>query len=137
MLLEHGVEDPEMHAAALLHDTVEDTAVTQEEIDEKFGTKVSLLVYGMTKLELPGVNRAKRKEIEALRLAKASRKVQVIKYADLLHNMKSSVEHDPKFAKVFVREARVLHNVMEKGAVVCESLRIELDHALWAYEGED
>ena len=137
MLLEHGVEDPEMHAAALLHDTVEDTAVTQEEIDEKFGTKVSLLVYGMTKLELPGVNRAKRKEIEALRLSKASRKVQVIKYADLLHNMKSIVEHDPKFAKVFVREARVLHNVMEKGAVVCESLRIELDHALWAYEGEE
>ena len=39
MLLEHGVEDPEMHAAALLHDVVEDTTYTSEDIEKMFGEK--------------------------------------------------------------------------------------------------
>ena len=133
-LLEYGIEDPEMHAAALLHDVVEDTEMTIEDVRAEFGVRVSIIVNGLTKLELPGVPRAKRKQIEALRLAKASASVQTIKYADLLHNMKSIVVHDPKFAKVFLREARVLHDVMEDGD---PDLRASLNEALGFYEDQD
>lgn len=133
MLLEYGIEDPEMHAAALLHDVVEDTEMTLEDVKAKFGGMVSILVRGLTKLELPGVPRAKRKEIEALRLAKAGAAVQTIKYADLLHNMKSIVVHDPKFARVFLREARVLHDVMEDGD---PDLRAALNDSLEFYEDQ-
>lgn len=133
-LLEYGIEDPEMHAAALLHDVVEDTEMTIEDVRAEFGVRVSILVNGLTKLELPGVNRAKRKEIEALRLAKVGVGVQTIKYADLLHNMKSIVVHDPKFAKVFLREARVLCDVMEDGD---PDLRASLNEALEFYEDQD
>ena len=133
-LLEYGIEDPEMHAAALLHDVVEDTEMTIEYVRAEFGVRVSILVNGLTKLELPGVNRAKRKEIEALRLAKVGVGVQTIKYADLLHNMKSIVVHDPKFAKVFLREARVLCDVMEDGD---PDLQASLNDSLEFYEDQD
>lgn len=145
MLLEHGVESEAMHIAALLHDTVEDTDVTHEDILHEFGEHVHKLVIGLTKLELPGVSRAKRKEIEALRLGSPPTvtndrvyfreldQIQTIKCLDLLHNMKSIVKHDPKFAKVFMREARVLWSVMN---FAVDSVREELDNALWAYEGE-
>jgi len=50
---------PEMIAAALLHDTVEDTDVTLEEIENKFGAEIAKLVDGVTKLSnLPQVSRA-------------------------------------------------------------------------------
>jgi (p)ppGpp synthase/HD superfamily hydrolase len=110
MLLEYGIEDPEMHAAALLHDVVEDTELTVEDVEKEFDWKVAVLVNQLTKLVLPGVPRAKRKEIEALRL-----------------NMKSIVAKDPKFAKVFLREARVLCDVMEDGD---PRLRAALNDAL-------
>jgi (p)ppGpp synthase/HD superfamily hydrolase len=129
-LLEYGIEDPEMHAAALLHDVVEDTEMTIEDVRAEF-EGVTIRVRWLTKLELPGVPRAKRKQIEALRLAKAGAAVQTIKYADLLHNMKSIVVHDPKFAKVFLREARVLCDVMEDGD---PDLRASLNDDLEFYE---
>lgn len=132
-LLEYGIEDPEMHIVALLHDVVEDTELTVEDVKKEFDWKVSIFVNQLTKLELPGVPRAKRKQIEALRLAKASARVQTIKYADLLHNMKSIVVHDPKFAKVFLREARVLHDVMEDGD---PALRAVLNDSLEFYEDQ-
>jgi (p)ppGpp synthase/HD superfamily hydrolase len=134
MLLEYGIEDPEMHAAALLHDVVEDTELTVEDVEKEFDWKVAVLVNQLTKLVLPGVPRAKRKEIEALRLAKASAAVQTIKYADLLHNHESIVVHDPKFARVFLREARVLHDVMEDGD---PRLRAALNDALVFSEEQD
>jgi (p)ppGpp synthase/HD superfamily hydrolase len=134
MLLEYGIEDPEMHVAALLHDVVEDTEMAIEDVRAEFSARVSILVNGLTKLELPGVPRAKRKEIEALRLAKAGAAMQTIKYADLLHNHESIVVHDPKFAKVFLREARVLHDVMEDGD---PRLRASLNDALVFSEEQD
>ncbi|MHB8806392.1 MAG: RelA/SpoT family protein [Anaerolineaceae bacterium] len=50
---------PEMIAASLLHDTVEDTSVTLEELENKFGAEIAKLVDGVTKLtNLPRVSRA-------------------------------------------------------------------------------
>jgi len=50
---------PEVIAAALLHDTVEDTAVTLKDLDSKFGSEITRLVDGVTKLtNIPRVSRA-------------------------------------------------------------------------------
>lgn len=78
---------------ALLHDTVEDTAVTIEEIEEKFGKDIALLVDGVTKLSQ--VNFSSRAEEQAenfrkmlLAMAKDIR-VLLIKLCDRTHNMRT------------------------------------------------
>ena len=70
---------------ALLHDTVEDTNVTREQIAEEFGWKIFKLVVELTDVTKPeDGNRATRKAIEAKRLGMASKEAQTIKLADLL-----------------------------------------------------
>lgn len=123
---EHGLND-EAYAAALLHDTVEDTPVTEADIRENFGDVVGDYVRGMTKVEDPKNNRATRKAAEAGRLNGESAIVQTIKCADLLANQVSIVEHDHSFAKVFLKESRVLHSVMTKAL---PSIRLALITAI-------
>ena len=105
----------EMVAAALLHDTVEDTNVTREQIAEEFGWKIFKLVVELTDVTKPeDGNRATRKAIEAKRLGMASKEAQMIKLADLIDNTKTIVKHDPKFAKVHIQEKIDLLEAMDK-----------------------
>ena len=105
----------EMIAAALLHDTIEDTNVTREQIAEEFGWKIFKLVVELTDVTKPeDGNRATRKAIEAKRLGMASKEAQMIKLADLIDNTKSIVKHDPKFAKVYIQEKIDLLEAMDK-----------------------
>jgi|TARA_B100001094_G_scaffold197685_1_gene191762 (p)ppGpp synthase/HD superfamily hydrolase len=116
LLKDHYKDTTEdMFAAALLHDTVEDTEATHEEIEYFFGDEVARLVKGLTDTaKLEDGNRAHRKAIERDRLAKESKEVQTIKVFDLLHNSFSIKEHDPKFWEVFKAEKQDLLNVMTK-----------------------
>jgi GTP pyrophosphokinase len=86
-------QPPVVLAAALLHDVVEDTETTTEEIAQRFGEDVRLLVEGVTKLSR--IQFASREEAEAenyrkmiLSMAQDIR-VVVIKLADRLHNMRT------------------------------------------------
>uniref|UniRef100_A0A7C4Y5E2 Bifunctional (P)ppGpp synthetase/guanosine-3',5'-bis(Diphosphate) 3'-pyrophosphohydrolase n=1 Tax=Caldisericum exile TaxID=693075 RepID=A0A7C4Y5E2_9BACT len=85
--------DAETYAAALLHDVVEDTSVSIEEIKGKFGETVAFLVNGVTKLK--GIKSVSTEEahLESLRkmlLAMAQDvRVVLIKLADRLHNMRT------------------------------------------------
>ena len=80
-------------AAALLHDTIEDTAVTRGEIDQMFGPDIGALVEGLTKLKRLDLVTKEAKQAENLRkllLAIADDvRVLLIKLADRLHNMRT------------------------------------------------
>ena len=84
--------------AALLHDTVEDTEVTLEDIKEKFGNTVAHLIDGVTKIS--GVFKSRNtKQAETfmkllLSMAEDIR-VVLIKFADRLHNMRT-IQHLPR-----------------------------------------
>lgn len=80
-------------AAALLHDTIEDTAATRTEIDKVFGHEIGALVEGLTKLSKLDLVSREAKQAENLRkllLAIADDvRVLLIKLADRLHNMRT------------------------------------------------
>ena len=106
----------EMIAAALLHDVVEDTPVTIQEIETKFGSKVAELVGWLTDTSRPeDGNRKTRKSIDRLHSADAPAEAQTIKLADLIHNTKSIEKHDPHFWKVYKQEKIALLGVLTKG----------------------
>lgn len=104
-------------AACLLHDTVEDTAATHEDIQQKFGDLIAQYVWYLTKVPVYIGNRQKRKAMDADRLAMAPLIVRVIKYFDLYHNAQSIFEHDAKFTKVFVPETIRLLAAMNVASV--------------------
>ena len=107
---------PEMLAAALLHDTVEDTGVSIETIRAEFGAVVAGLVADLTDVSTPGGgNRAIRKGIDLAHTASASPSAKTIKLADLLSNTASIVAHDPGFARVYLKEKAAMLEVMTDG----------------------
>ena len=101
-----GTED--MIVAAWLHDVVEDTEVTFDIIHQKFGYEVMSLVVELTSLytseKYPEKNRAKRKELEAVRLGTISKEAKLIKRCDISDNLTSIVIYDPEFAKLYLAE---------------------------------
>ncbi len=111
-------DDMEIRAAAWLHDIVEDTEVTLEQLDALFGPAVAQLVYELTDVSRPGDgNRAARKAIDRQHLARASARAQTVKLADLCDNAADITRGDPKFAPVFLAEMRDLLSVLERGDV--------------------
>lgn len=106
----------DMLIAALLHDTVEDTKVTFVQIRAEFGKNVARLVKELTDVSKPtDGNRQVRKEKDRKHLAKANPEAQTIKLADLIVNGRDIMEKDPKFAKVFLEEKKLLLKVLTKG----------------------
>ncbi len=96
-------------AAGLLHDVVEDTHATIEEIHEMFGKDISHIVSGVTKLSvLPFSSGSQARQAESIRkmiLAMADDiRVIFIKLADRLHNMRTLKFHSPKKKAKIARE---------------------------------
>lgn len=105
-----------MIAAALLHDVVEDTPITIEQIKDKFGSEVAELVGWLTDISRPeNGNRKTRKSLDRDHSANAPAEAQTIKLADLIHNTKSIEKHDPHFWKVYKQEKIALLDVLTKG----------------------
>ena len=112
-----GVEHtPEMIAAAYLHDVVEDTPVSIDDVRDSFGPKVADLVGWLTDISKPSDgNRATRKAIDRAHSAAAPPEAQTIKLADLIDNTATIVAFDPGFANVYLEEKRLLLEVMTVG----------------------
>lgn len=114
-------------ACALLHDVLEDTQVTEREMNDflkpllgdSAAEKTVKLVIELTdvyvKSNYPWLNRRERKAKELQRIKNISPAAQTIKYADIMDNCLEIVDHDHGFAPVFLNECRQLLGVMEKG----------------------
>lgn len=110
----HGTQ--EMLAAAWLHDVVEDTKVTFEQIELVFGEDIRHLVYCLTDVSRPeDGNRAMRKERDRRHMAAAPYQAKTIKLADMISNSYSIIERDPDFAKIYMKEKRELLKVLKEG----------------------
>ena len=106
----------EMIAAALLHDVVEDTDYSFEDIAKEVSPEVADLVKGLTDVSSPqDGNRKVRKAIDKDHLAEQNAEVQTIKLADVISNSQDIKANDPKFAKVYIEEMKALLEVLTKG----------------------
>jgi len=110
------IDDPEVVAAALLHDVVEDTPVTLTDIEREFGPRVAGFVDDLTDVSTHrdgNRERRKAKDREHTRCARPESKT--VKLADLIDNARSITEHDPDFALVYLREKELLLKVLREG----------------------
>ena len=120
--------DIEVLCGALLHDVLEDTTVTYDELfDSGFRNGISFYVREVTDISKSSDgNRSIRKMIDREHLRNASAGGQTIKLADLISNSKSIILCDDGFAKVFMKEFKLLLEVLTKGDVnlyrICEQI---------------
>lgn len=92
-LAHHGVTDQEILAAALLHDTIEDTDTTPEEIGAAFGPRVQSLVEECTDdKRLP---KEERKRLQIVHAPRKSPGAKQIKIADKISNLRGILEDPP------------------------------------------
>lgn len=105
----------DMVAAAWLHDVIEDTGCTFTDVHMGFGIDIAILVNWLTDVSKPeDGNRARRKQIDLEHTAQAPAEAQTIKVCDIISNIRSIVEHDEAFARVYVPEKRRQLEILTK-----------------------
>jgi GTP diphosphokinase / guanosine-3',5'-bis(diphosphate) 3'-diphosphatase len=90
---EAGVTDPVVLCAAVLHDTVEDTGTTIEELTAAFGAEVSAVVAEVT--DDKSLPRDERKRLQEVHAAGASFRAQQVKLADKIGNLRDLAKSPP------------------------------------------
>ena len=90
---EAGIVDEDVIVAAILHDTVEDTATTFEEVEREFGATVRALVVEVT--DNKTLSKAERKRLQVEHASRASFRAQQIKLADKITNLRDMILHPP------------------------------------------
>ncbi|MDH6222157.1 RelA/SpoT family protein [Streptomyces pseudovenezuelae] len=132
ILAELGAETTTL-TASLLHDTVEDTDVTLDQVGEEFGADVRYLVDGVTKLEKVDYGAAAEPETFRKMLVATGSDVRVmsIKLADRLHNMRTlGVMRPEKQARIAKVTRDVLIPLAERLGV--QALKTELEDLVFA-----
>ncbi|MBP7114316.1 MAG: HD domain-containing protein [Candidatus Peribacteraceae bacterium] len=124
--------DTDTIIAALLHDTVEDTPLTLEEIERDFGSGVAALIDGVTKLSSKDVAMSPKldEQIETLRkiftLMQQDVRIMVIKLVDRLHNMQTVEFLPPERQKLLAKETyEVFVKIADK--LCMQDMRDELE----------
>jgi GTP diphosphokinase / guanosine-3',5'-bis(diphosphate) 3'-diphosphatase len=117
-------------AAALLHDTIEDTDATRAEIDRLFGHEIGHLVEGLTKLKKLDLVSKEAKQAENLRkllLAIADDvRVLLIKLADRLHNVRTLEYRPPEARRITAEETLDIYAPLA-GRMGMQEMREELE----------
>ncbi len=90
---EAGIADPVVICAALLHDTIEDTETTPEELQVAFGRAIAAIVMGVT--DDKALPKAERKRLQIVHASTASRRARLVKLADKICNLRDIVASPP------------------------------------------
>ncbi len=116
IIVANVIDDTEMHCAAILHDTVEDTDTTIRDISFEFGCRVATMVRELTDIsKRSDGNRKVRKEIDRIHLSKASDSSKTIKLADLINNSEGIIKYGGEFTEVYMQEKDELLKVLISG----------------------
>ena len=117
-------------AAALLHDVVEDTESTHQEIEDKFGTEIATLVDGLTKIKRLDLVTKEATQAENLRklLLAISKDIRVllVKLADRLHNMRTLDHMKPEKRQRIAQETMDIYAPLA-GRMGMQMMRDELE----------
>jgi guanosine-3',5'-bis(diphosphate) 3'-pyrophosphohydrolase len=90
---EGGVADVEVLAAALLHDTIEDTDTTRAELEREFGARIAATVAEVT--DDKSLPKADRKRLQIEHAAALSRGAKLVKLADKICNLRDVADRPP------------------------------------------
>lgn len=123
ILIEFNENDPDLLAAALLHDTVEDTHVTHEQIRREFGDRVAEIVAGCSEPDKDDTWE-NRKNHTIHYIKGAPRHIQLVSAADKLHNLRSMTrDYEEMGDKVWSRFKRGKDHIAWYYRSVLASLR--------------
>ena len=127
-------------AVALLHDTIEDTTATRQEIDDLFGPEMGRLVEGLTKLKKLDLVSKKAEQAENLRklLLAISDDVRVlmVKLADRLHNMRT-LDHMAESKRLRIAEETMDIYAPLAGRMGMQDMREELEELAFRHINPD
>jgi len=93
LVREGAVSEPEVVAAALLHDTVEDTQTTPAELSAAFGPAIAAIVEEVT--DDKSLPKAERKRLQVEHAATMSEGAKLVKLADKICNLRDMTDHPP------------------------------------------
>ena len=134
ILQKAGVDDEDILAAALLHDTIEDVGVTREDLVISFGEDVAALVVEVT--DDKSLEKSERKRLQVVNAAKKSDRAKMLKLADKASNLRALVASPPDWPVERKQEyANWAEAVAEGLRGVNETLEQELDAAITALRG--
>lgn len=131
----------EAQAAAWLHDTVEDTALSIGWIKQEFGEKVAAYVWGLTECQVRDpsnaiLNRQERKQIDTHWMGEQGYTVQTLKMLDVMDNFQDLSKYDPGFCRKFIGEVKVYVEAFKKAdPLVIQEYKCHLENAfreVWA-----
>ncbi|KAE9547898.1 hypothetical protein FO519_008890 [Halicephalobus sp. NKZ332] len=123
---EAGIKDPTVIAAAILHDTVEDTKTTSEEIKAMFGDEIHHIVAECT--DDKSLPKQKRKELQVQNARSHSHKAKLVHLADKLYNLRDiervrPIGWSPEVVKAYVKWSRqVLEELRGTNQILEEAL---------------
>ena len=119
LILERVGAPPDVVVAGVLHDLLEDTAVTPDQLRDAMGPEVARLVEAVTQPSVEGMDPAGWAEVRAMaitKLERASVEVALLKGADTLHNLSS-----------------LLLDLEDRGVTALERFRRPVELQLWYY----
>jgi GTP pyrophosphokinase len=123
-------------ATGLLHDTVEDTLTTLEQIEELFGKDVAFLVDGLTKISKITFSSQEERQAENFRkmilAMSADIRILLVRLADRIHNMRTLEFHTPERQKYIAKETMELYAPLANRLGIYR-MQVELEDIAFRY----